>query len=139
MGEAGFNSAQLAHETTDIAMALDNIALAATVDRNIVADLIAINNKFVDTNTALVAQIKYLVATNARLANTHGTESQKPPRATIKRESVPIDPNRYCWSHGFKVRIGHSSITCVGKLLGHHDDATRTITLNGEMWNKPNG
>ena len=43
LGEAGFNSAQIAHETTDVATALDNLALAATADRNIVADLVDIN------------------------------------------------------------------------------------------------
>ena len=124
MGEAGFNSAQLAHETTDIATALENMALAATADRNIVADLIAINMKLVDTNNTLVAQVKSMVATNLRLANTQVTKSPKPPRATVKRDSVPIDPSRYCWTHGFKVRMGHIIITCGGKLQGHCDDAT---------------
>ena len=90
----------------------------ATDDHSIVA------KKLVDTNTALVAQVKYLVATNARLANIQGTESPKPSRSTITRESVPIDPNKYCCSHGFKVGMGNSSITCRGKLQGHRDDAT---------------
>ena len=92
-GEAVFNSAQLAHETTDIAAALENLALAATAERNIVANIIAINKKSVDINTVLCVQVKSLVATNARLANTQGTKYQKPTRATISRESVPIDPN----------------------------------------------
>ena len=53
LGEAGFNSANLAHKTTDMATALDNMALAATADRNIVTDLIATNIKLVDANTTL--------------------------------------------------------------------------------------
>ena len=118
--------------------ALDNLALAATADRNIVAGLIAISKKLVETNTALVVQVKSLVATNAWLANTQVAESQKPSRATITRQSVTIDPNGHCWDHGFKVRMGHSSITCGGKLQGHRDDATQTNTINGKMWNKPN-
>ena len=97
--KVGLNSAQIDHETTDMPTALDNMALAATANRNIVADLITINKKLVETNTALVAQVKYLVATNARLANIQGTESPKPSRSTITRESVPIDPNGYCWYH----------------------------------------
>ena len=85
MGEAGFNSAQLAHETTDMATALENMVPVATADRNIVANLIAIHNKFMDNNTAFVVQLNNMVATNMRLAKTQGTESQKPPRATIAR------------------------------------------------------
>ena len=137
-GEAGFNSNQLAHETTDMATSLENMELTAMADRNIVSDLIAINKKLVETNTALVVQVKSLVATNARIANTQGTESQKMPRATITREPVHIFPNRYCCSHGFKVRMVHSSIACGGKLQGHRDDARQTNTLNGKIWNKTN-
>ena len=118
-------------------MALENLALAATADRNIVADPIAINKKLVKTNTALVMQVKYLVATNALISNTKGTTSPtKPPSAKITREYVRLDPNGYCWSHGYKVRIVHNSRTYVGKLQGHRNDATRTNTLNGKMWNK---
>ena len=84
-GESGFNSAQLAHETTDTDRALGILALSATADHNIVANLIAINKKFVETNTALVAQVKSLVATNAWLANTQDTKYPKPTRATITR------------------------------------------------------
>ena len=116
-----FNSAHLAHETTDTAMALDNLALGTTENRNIVANLIAINKKLVETNTVLVSQVKSLVATNARLANTQGTKY-----------------HIYCWSHGLKLRMGHRSITYGGELQGHRYDATQTNTLNGKMWNKPN-
>ena len=85
LGEAGFNSANLAHETTYIATALDNLAPAATADQNIVADLIATNIKLVDTNTTLATQFKALVATNALLAATQGTASTtKPHNATTK-------------------------------------------------------
>ena len=84
-GKAGFNSANLAHKTTDMATALDNLALAETADRNIVMDLIA---------------------TNALLAATQGTASTtKPHNATIKCEHVPLDPSGYCWSHGYISRI----------------------------------
>ena len=137
-GESGCNIAQLAHETTDMATSLENLALAATADHSIVADLIAIKKKLVETNNALVTQVKYLVVTNVRLANRQGTKSPKPPRATITTESVPIDPNGYCWSRGFKVRMGHISIICGGKIQGHRNDTTQTFTINGKMWNKPN-
>ena len=101
-GKAGFNSAHLAHETINTETALENIALAATASCNIFADLISIKKKLVETNTALVEQVKLLVATNALLPNTPGTASPtKPPSATFTREYIPIDPNRYYCSHGY--------------------------------------
>ena len=93
-----------------MAIALENLSLVATSDHNIVANIIAINKKLVETSTMLFSQVKSLVAKNAWLANTQVTESQKPSRATITRQSVTIDPNGHCWDHGFKVRMGHSSI-----------------------------
>ena len=86
LGDAGFNSAHLAQETIDTATALDNIALAATANRNIINDLIAINKTLVESNTTVVAQVKSLVATNALLVNPQGTVSpNKLPSATNTR------------------------------------------------------
>ena len=114
--------------------ALDNLALATTADQNIVTDLIATDRKLVDANTTLATQVKSLVATNALLAATQGTASTtKLHNATIKRKHVPPDPIVYCWSYGYKVRQGHTSRTCDGKLQGHQDEMTRTNTLGGKM------
>ena len=69
-----------------MAKSFDNIVLMEMANRNIVADLIAINKKLVETNTALVLQVKPLVATNVLLANTQVTVSPtKPPSATVTR------------------------------------------------------
>ena len=121
-----------------MATALDNLALAATENRNIVTELIATNRKVVEANTTLATQVKALVATNALLAATQGAAAtNKPHNATTKREQLPIDPNGYCWSHGYKVRQDHTSKICGGKLQGHQEEATRTNTLGGKMWNEP--
>ena len=137
-GDAGFNSANTAHKTTDMVMALDNLVLAATADQNIVTDLITTNRKLVDANTMLETQVKAMVATNTLLAATQGIASTtKPHNATTKREHVPLNPSGYCWSHGYKVCQGHTSKTCGRKLQGHQEEATRTNTLGGKMWNKP--
>ena len=101
LGEAGFNSANHSHETTDMAAALDNLELAATADQNIVTDLIATNRKLVEANTTLATQVKALVATNALLAATQGAvATNKPHTATTKRKQLPINPSGYFWSHG---------------------------------------
>ena len=101
MGDAGFNSANNAHETIDMETALVNLALSATADRNILTDLIATNIKLVEANTTLETQVKALVATNALLAATQGAAATtKPHNATNKRKQLPLEPSQYCWSHG---------------------------------------
>ena len=121
-----------------MATALENLALVTKADRNIATDLIATNRKLVDANTTLATQVEALVATNALLAAIQGAESTtKLHNATTKREQVPLDPSGYCWSHGYKLRQGHTSNTCGGKLRGHQNEATRMNTLGGKMWNKP--
>ena len=128
------NSANLAHETTDMATALDNLVLAATSDRNIVTDLIAKNRKLVDANTTLATQVKALVATNALLSATQGTSATtKPHKATTKCKHVPLNPSGYCWSHGYNLRQGHISKTCGGKLQVNQDETTHTSTLGEKM------
>ena len=82
-------------------MALVNLALAATADHNIVAELTAIKKQLVETNTALVDQVKYLVATNTLLANPQVTPSPNKSLSAINtRECVPLDLTGYYWSHG---------------------------------------
>ena len=135
----GFNSANSAHETTDMVTALDNLALAATADRNIVMEIIATNRKLVEANTTIATQVKALVATNALLVATQEpTATKKEYNATTKREQLPIASSGYCWSHGYKLRQGHTSKTCGVKQQGNQEEATRTNTLGGKMWNKPN-
>ena len=117
-------------------MALENLTLAATADRNIVTGLIATNRKLVEANTTLDTQVKALLATKALLTATQGAAStNKPHNSNNKHEQPPLDPSRYCWYHGYKVRQGHTSKTCVGKLQGHQEKATRTNTLGEKMQN----
>ena len=52
-----------------------------------------------------------------------------------------MDPMRYCWTHGYKVRYGHNSATCTNKRKGHGDEANRKNIMGGSMqnryWNHP--
>ena len=138
-GDTRFNSANHAHEKTDMTTALDNLALAATADQNIVTDLIATNRRLFEANTTLATQVKSLVATNALLAATQcAAATNKPHNATTKHKKIPLNPSRYCWSHGYKVRQGHTSKTCGEKLQGNKEEATHTNTMGRKMWNKPN-
>ena len=39
--------------------------------------------------------------------------------------TVAWNPNGYCWSHGYKVKIGNTSATCTTPKEGHQVQATR--------------
>ena len=47
-----------------------------------------------------------------------------------------MDPVGYCWSHGYKVKLGHCSATCTRKKPGHQIEATRTNIMGGSTANK---
>eukprot|EP00804_Cyclotella_cryptica_P003024 CCRYP_006030-RA/>CCRYP_006030-RA protein AED:0.48 eAED:0.47 QI:0/-1/0/1/-1/1/1/0/108 len=66
-------------------------------------------------------------------AGTGDTNSNRTGGGTWEKK---LDPNGYCWSHGYKVKIGHNSLTCNKRLDGHKDNATRANTMGGKEYNK---
>jgi hypothetical protein len=64
---------------------------------------------------------------------------QKPPAQTRQRHTnEPLDPNGYCWTHGYCVSMAHNSATCNFPAKGNQKDATRANTKGGSTKNKPN-
>eukprot|EP00957_Ditylum_brightwellii_P033343 2526161-Ditylum_brightwellii.AAC.1 len=49
---------------------------------------------------------------------------------------IPLDPNTYCWSCGFKVGITHNSRNCCYHKEGHQEEATWTNAMGGSRRNK---
>ena len=41
----------------------------------------------------------------------------------------------YCWTHGFKVKVGHNSSTCQSRRHGHQPGATRSNRMGGSRVN----
>lgn len=110
---------------------LDNLAAAATTDNRRVELLM-------QDVTSLTASVASLAAAYTLLAA--GKPGPKLPGTGTPAGTKPIphyiDPKGYCWSHGYRVRRGHDSITCKEKLPGHKDGATRSNTMNGSVVNK---
>jgi hypothetical protein len=152
--QSNFHNANQAVElTADISTALDDLAMAATTDRDIVTQLTQANQALTATNRALTNQLQQALNTNATLVNSLQTRHQPsvptallPPTAPTaahnpqRPDRVPfdratwianLDPQGYCWSHGFRVQNGHNSATCKGKLQGHQDTANHTDTKGG--------
>jgi hypothetical protein len=137
-----FHGANAAIEAIDIGTALDNLALAATTDHDIVTQLTAANHQLTLTIKQLTDQLQRTLPTNTTLVNKLGTNVTAPTttpkidnrigRAPFDRAAweASLDPNGYCWSHGYRVVTGHNSKTCKTKLQGHSNTAT-CINIQG--------
>jgi hypothetical protein len=151
-----------ANSVLDIGTALDNLAMAATLDRDIVKQLTQSNKQLVKMNAILTAQVKQSNETNNLLIKKLGKEVPKNVTNPLKSASndgatktthiapaydhkapfnhaawlASLDPNGYCWTHGYKVQVGHTSRDCKGKLGGNDDTATQADNKGGSTKGK---
>ena len=117
---------------------LDNLASAATTECTML-------NQLVETNASLTTTIAHLTASVTALTAAYTLLANKPPPtlpqpATGTSATCPkigLDPNDYCWTHGYHVKLGHTSATCTNKAEGHQISATRSNTMGGSTKNKP--
>ena len=116
---------------------LYNLAAAATNDHTTLLQL-------VDSNTTLTANVATLTSSLAALAAAYtilasGTPAPVPaaaPPAARPNRNRNLAPNGYCWTHGYRVGIGHNSLSCSNKAAGHKDTATRANIMGGCTANK---
>jgi len=142
-----------ANAVTDISAALDNLAMAATNDRDIVQHLTSINNQLTATNKLLTEQLAASLQANQAAGRPNANRPNAPAPAPAPAPAqlgsdgrtsqarlaweATLDPNGYCWSHGYKVKPNHNSCNCQRKLIGHKDEATRADPMGGCMRGKP--
>jgi hypothetical protein len=133
-------TAAIADDSADLTMAkldtyLDNLALAATSDRTTLQQLLDANTSLTANVTALTTSLTSLTAAYTTLASNKPTPvplgTQHPKRTSL------LDPNGYCWTHGYRVKIGHTSATCNTRAEGHQVTATRRNPMGGSTDNKP--
>jgi len=117
---------------------LDNIANAATNEKAVLKELVATNSKQSETIStqaqnikSLTHQVQKLHEQISSLKNRSGRHSNTPPTS----EWTPVS-NGYCWSHGYRVAPGHSSLTCIRPLPGHKKEATRRNIMGGSTKDK---
>jgi hypothetical protein len=86
----------------------------------------------------LTASIRALTAAYTLLTNKPPPNLQQSTAGTsATRPKIGLDPNGYCWTHGYCVKLGHTSATCTNKAEGHQLLATRSNTMGGSTKNKP--
>ena len=134
------------HSSGQLAAALDNLALEASMDLVILQQLTAANLALTLATAVLTATNKALVdlATKTRAAanaggtgatNAVGTGATTAGTGRGREKPKPI-PNSYCWTHGHKVYGNHLIATCTTKADGHHVEATYNNTMGGSKKNK---
>lgn len=118
---------------------LDNLANAAAHEKSTLAQLVESNATLTANNAALTASLAALSAAYTHLQNKSGSAPGAAARYNGRRShgtEQKFAPNGYCWTHGYKVGLYHSSATCTNKAAGHKDAATRINTMNGSAKDK---
>jgi Tfp pilus assembly protein FimV len=100
----------------DLTTAIDSLAMAATTNREVMAQLTQTNQQLVETNKHLTEQ---LIQANTEVAQLKKQAAYKPKPPTTTKATLPpsgprppfdhaawvltLDPLGYCWTHGYKV------------------------------------
>ena len=129
------------------AEALANLATATAVDRKAVTELSISNATLTHecrTATATIATLHQRLASCACDPTPRtGTKGQQRRPANKQhhnnpsRNFTPLDPDGYCWSHGYHVSRGHNGASCYNTLSGHQSTATKTYPMGGSKKHKP--
>ena len=144
--QAGF-AGNIQEETGEkMEMYLNNLADAATADKDHIQQLTSTNDQLVQINATLSTQIQTLQEQNTKLM-AQMTELMKmmtsggaprPPKNTGQpnppanpKPRADMDPKGYCWTHGFKTNKSHSSKTCQRRDEGHREEATYDSIMGG--------
>jgi hypothetical protein len=109
---------------------LDNLASAASTEKTTLNQLIENNAALTASVTALTASLTALTAAYTILA-AGGKPPTPAPAASAPKKKKGLDPNGYCWTHGYRVTHEHSSANCRAKAEGHKDTATRNNIMGG--------
>ena len=112
---------------------LQHLALAATTDEQTIAQLVEANAKLTESVTTLTAQLTQTLQTVATFTR---NASLRGKAYTQLKFDLQMDPVGYCSSHGYKVKLDHTSATCTSRKAGHQVNATRTNIMGESMANK---
>ena len=130
------NAATSANLGNNMITVLDNLANAAVQKNNTVEMLVVANKSLTDSLAARDKECDRLLAIITALSTGRGAGGGGDGDGDSKGSKPPWDPVGYCWSHGYKVRTGHSSASCLNKREGHdaHLNAKRGDTQGGCQW-----
>ncbi len=139
-GDLAFANQAAAQEIVQaekMAALLDNLANASIQKNDTIDKLVATNQqqaKIIANLTEAIVKLK-----NGSPPTEQQAGRKNPPHW---RSTKPKwDMTRYCWMHGFGVKVRHSSATCSFPREGHCKDAMHANTKGGsnlrQGWPKP--
>ena len=133
------NHAQEMKMGNNMVLALDKLANAA-VQKNDTVERLVISNAFLYASlTARDTKIARLLTVITNLS-TGGGSGEGGGNGTNNRKTTkqPWFPTGYCWTHGYKIRVGHSNATCTNRTDGQdaHLAAKRGNIRGGCEWNR---
>jgi hypothetical protein len=142
---AGYHTANVAEHyeqtqapaDTEFVTAMANLATATSADRETVATL----TRAIATLTyELKAKDIWAKSQEAEVRHLLGVQGNTRPAATAGtttayvRKSYKTNNDNYCWSHGYKVGLNHTSANCTKKAPCHKDNAIKTNIMGGDTW-----
>ena len=129
------------------AEALANLAIATAADRQAVTSLSSSNATLTQelrTATSTIATLQQRLDSCSCVTTPQtGARGQQRRQASQQRQNNPgrdttsLDPNGYCWSHGYRISMVHNGASCYYTLPGHQRTATRADPIGGSTKNKP--
>jgi len=146
----GANQAAEIEQAQQMVTSFNNLANASIQKNTTIENLVATNAAF----TKAIQDIQDILATMMTSpppapqawSPPPGTPAYVPPGQPTGEHRLgcpahwttvkpPWDKTGYCWSHSFKVKMGHTSSTCTSRKMGHQAGANRTNTMGGSTFN----
>ena len=121
------------YDANNMSTYLDNLAAAATQEKDVLDRLVSNNEKLVEQLERLTTKYDQLSCTNNK--STYN-KSTTPMLYGKPLHFKKYDPEGYCHTCGYKNVFGHNSKTCKSRKDGHQKEATRRDTKNGSTKNK---
>ena len=120
-------------------VALKNLANTA-VQKNDTVERLVISNSYLSASLAArYTKISRLLTIITNLSTGGGSGGGGGGGTNNgKSTCTPWDPTGYCWTHGYKIRVGHSSATCYKSKDGNDAQLTekRGDIQGGCEWNR---
>ena len=125
MGQ-GYHAANLVQQENDkdllLAESLNHLAHAPTTDNQTIAQLVksnAILTTSIQTLSKRLEQAVNIIAVLSGAANNHFPTTKHKTNAQPKYD-LQMDPVGYCWTHGYEVKLGHNTATCISTINIQH-------------------
>jgi hypothetical protein len=166
LGKAAFgaNAAEEEHQAHQITMLLNNLANTLIQKNVMINNLATSNTQLAQALQEMQAAMVHMFPTGQLHSATYQalasyqppawlpnppeavappavlpapTQATKGPRPSYWGAVKPAwDKQGYCWSHGYKVKVGHMRATCSSRREGHQPGATRANTMRKNVFNQ---